>query len=108
MAFRRTRSYLRDVLIGLIECSYLSPEKPGEAQARMMESRCKIRDILETSPSMKDGLRSNLQSRWEKAREFANIAASGDVEIPEQCPFTFEQELDEDYAALKRQRLDLC
>ena len=67
-------------------------------RASINESRDRIEDLLEESPSLKNELASSLVDRrvYNRAVRDARLDTEGKIEFPPQCPWSLDEVVDPD------------
>jgi hypothetical protein len=92
------KSNLKILLMHLLKYKY-QPEKITNSWLyTITEHRQRIRDSLETSPSLKSFLREVFDRSYQDARRLASDETGLSIKIfPQDCPFIFEDILNIDY-----------
>lgn len=94
-------SQLRLALIHLLKLRHSPAADPRPGwRAEVRNARAEIADRLADSPSLRPYLPRLFERAWSRARSIAadQMEAYGErTTIPQQCPFTLEQVLDESY-----------
>jgi hypothetical protein len=99
------RSQLRRMLVHLVK-SRIQPERSGASwRASVAGPRTEILDHFGDSPSLRKHAEANLQRIYREAVELAlvetNLAGNvSNPDIPEECPYTLENLLEDDLNAL--------
>lgn len=98
------RSQLRRMLVHLVK-SRIQPERSGASwRASVAGARAEILDHFGDSPSLRKHAEANLQRIYREAVELAlvetNLAGHADPDLPEECPYTLENLLEDDLNAL--------
>lgn len=95
---RALRSRMVVLLAHLLKYAYQPQQRSSSWNGTIREQRKQLSELLGDSPSLKPQLLEQLQDGYISAR----LLAAGDTGIvatafPEQCPFTLEQILDENF-----------
>ena len=91
-------SNTRIVLLHLLKLRFQAEKRSGGWLASIVEHRERLRDDLRTSPSLRRYAHEMLEECYAGARKLAAAETGLPREtFPEQCPFTFEQLMDEDF-----------
>jgi hypothetical protein len=93
------RSHLQNLLSQLLKWAYEPSHRSKSWRATINESRDRIEDLLEESPSLKNELAAQFeQSRaYRRAVRDATLDVEGKVGFPERCPWTLDLILDSDF-----------
>ncbi len=97
---RELRNSLRIVLIHLLKWRYQPEKRSTSWTVTLLEQRDEIEQLLVQSPSLRRQLPELLQKTYTAAAKRAGLEMRrGNVQhiFPQQCPWTIEQLLDEDY-----------
>jgi Domain of unknown function DUF29 len=92
------KSNLRVLLMHLLKWQYQPERQSNSWRSTIREHRNRILDILEDSPSLRNGLAESLDQCYRQVR--LQAADETDLEIkvfPEQCPYVNAQILNEDF-----------
>ena len=95
------RSHLRQSIVHLLKLDYSPAEGPRRGWfEEVQNARAEIADRLADSPSLGPELDAMLSDIWPRARRQANdalLAFGEHVQLPEVCPYTSEQALDDGF-----------
>ena len=98
---RAVRSQLRHLLVHLLKLRYSPATDPRAGWIdEIHHARTEVEDRLADSPSLASHLAGLFVEAWPRARRRAitQMEAHGELPaVPEDCPFTLEQALDDDY-----------
>ena len=96
------QSWTTQILVHLTCLTFALSSEPKRHWANEIRTfRGSLHARLESSPSLRNKLAQSYDKLWRRARRDASakLRADGVLSLPEQCPFTLEQVLDEDYFA---------
>jgi len=95
---RELRSQLQRLTMHLLKWRYQPSERSGSWRKSIRNARTEIQDVLDDSPSLRPQVSTLLATRYPKARVDA-IDETGllDTALPQDCPWTVEQILDDDF-----------
>ncbi len=93
------RSRLQNLLAHLLKWAFEPTHRSNSWIATINESRDRIHDLLEESPSLKNELTSVFgESRaYRRAVRDARLDTGGKIQFPQRCPWTLETVLDPDF-----------
>lgn len=95
------RSHLRQLLVHLLKLHFSPAEQPRRGWfEEVQNARAEIADRLADSPSLAPEVPAMLAEVWPRARRQARdalLAFGEQVPLPEACPYTPEQALDEGF-----------
>ena len=98
---RAVRSQLRHLLVHLLKLRFSPATDPRAGWIdEIHHARAEVEDRLADSPSLASHLAGLFVEAWPRARRRAisQMEAHGELPpVPEDCPFTLEQALDDDY-----------
>jgi hypothetical protein len=91
-------SRLRVLVMHLLKWQYQPAKRSPSWLATIAEQRASLETLMEDSPSLKAGLPETLEKGYSKARKSAALETGIPLaELPEVCPFSLEEILDDDY-----------
>jgi hypothetical protein len=95
------RSHLRQLIVHLLKLQYSPAEQPRRGWFdEVQNARAEIADRLADSPSLAPEVEAMLLDIWPRARRQANdalLAFGEHVRLPQVCPYTPEQALDDGF-----------
>lgn len=95
---QRLTSNLRILLMHLLKWEFQPQKRTNSWKSTIIEHRRRILEQLESSPSLKNLLNSNLEATYQKARKDASLETNLALNtFPNQCPYTIERILAEDW-----------
>ena len=96
------QSWTTQILVHLTCLTFALSSEPKRHWVNEIRTfRSSLHTRLESSPSLRSKLAQSYDKLWRRARKdaCAKLRADGVLSLPEHCPFTLEQVLDEDYFA---------
>ncbi len=90
------KSRLEMLILHLLKWKYQPEWQCGGWRGSILEARHRLEDLLEESPSLRPLPAEYLPKAYARARRKA-LAETGLYRLPEDCPWTIEQILDEDF-----------
>ncbi len=95
---RAIKSNLIVVILHLLKWQYQSPKRSNSWKSSIREHRRRIEELLIDSPSLKNYLSEIFTSCYVAAKKQASDETGLSITFfPEECPFTLEESLDEDF-----------
>lgn len=95
---QRLTNNLRILLMHLLKWEFQPQKRTNSWKSTIIEHRRRILEQLESSPSLKNLLNSNLEATYQKARKDASLETNLALNtFPNQCPYTIERILAEDW-----------
>lgn len=95
---QRLTNNLRILLMHLLKWEFQPQKRTNSWKFTIIEHRRRILEQLESSPSLKNLLNSNLEATYQKARKDASLETNLALNtFPNQCPYTIERILAEDW-----------
>ena len=91
-------SHLTVLIVHLLKCKYQAGKRGSSWENTIERQRIDVKDLINESPSLKH----ELEVKFDLAYKRARLDAATEMEIkksvlPEICPFTLEQCLDENF-----------
>lgn len=95
---RALESRLTILLAHLLKWQFQPQRQPSSWRYTIIEQRKQVKKILKRSPSLKCDFKETLLDAYDSARRFSASETLLELEIfPEQCLFSIEQVLDDDF-----------
>lgn len=95
---QRLTSNLRILLMHLLKWEFQPQKRTNSWKSTIIEHRRRILEQLESSPSLKNLLNSNLEATYQKARKDASLETNLALNtFPSECPYTIKRILAEDW-----------
>ena len=94
------RSGLRNLLIHLLKLQFSPSHDPRNGWIEEVANfRDAVQESLEDNPGFKSKTGEVFADAWKRARNLAkqHLAVDGIRDIPETCPYTYEQAMDQDF-----------
>jgi len=93
---RQIRSRVEILLLHLLKWKYQPAHRSGRWRSSIVEARTRLNDLLDESPSLKNYPQECLEKAFTAAARRAQLE-TGLLQMPEDCPWTIEQVLDDDF-----------
>jgi len=95
---RAIESYLKVLIVHLLKWRYQPERRSSSWELSMANARDAIARRLQDSPSLRSNLPEMVSARYPNARRHTALETGLPLEdLPDTCPFTLEQLLDEGY-----------
>lgn len=95
---REVKSYLRRLMMHLLKWQFQPDQRSGSWMSSIDDSREQLGYIFEQSPSLRRFAAESFRDVYPRARKAASRETDSPfAAFPEECPYSFEQLIDEDF-----------